>query len=448
MSFRGLVVVLSSFLLGAPSGAEAVPSGSQTLAQQISALEQQLAEARLSEAEETRARELNHLTAVAAHDAADRSFYLGGNSSLSFAPGKGLTFIDEETGNSMRLGFYTQFRYNASFQDGSTSNPAGNVDAFSSGFEFRRTRLYLLGQATKDLDYFILMDFGPSGRMGLQDANFTYHFNEEWCLVLGQFPMPLLNELTIPVPNQLMVELSSTLGIFNPERTQGLMVQYRDEQAQFILGYIEGPGGKNTDWNSDLSEFGVMTRGEWKLAGDWKQFEDFTSTRDTEFGAVLGAGMHYQEGDVGDGATPGSVGATAAAPTPNLVIWTVDGQFEWPGFNVYGAVTGRHTHPEGPNPLDTDDYTYLAQAGYYLTDNLELIGRYEHLDLDGVEEVGIATVGFIRYLAGNAHKITVDGGFTTAGVPVQVASDRVGLEVDAADADRQFFLRAQWQIVF
>ncbi|MCK4872847.1 MAG: hypothetical protein KAS72_08995 [Phycisphaerales bacterium] len=418
-------------------------------AARMAALRAELDDARAGLEHERRTEQTSLLVDEATRDAVNRSFYLNNSCAVTHIPGKGVKFSDESGENTMRLGFYTQFRYTLNLQADNDTNPAGNVDGTSSGFEFRRTRIYLIGTMKRDIDYCILTDFGPTGMLTVLDANFTHHLNGTWSITAGQFPLPLLNELTIPVALQQVTELTSTLGVLGPGRTQGVNLNYDSEDLRFIASLNDGTGGINTDWNSDASEIALTARGEVRLAGEWDQFLDFTSNRESGTGAVLGAAVHYQDGDVGDGATATSFGATPGAPAPNILLWTIDGQFEWPGANLYAVVTGRHMDPEVAGVADTDDFTYLLQGGYYLTDDTELFSRLEYIDLDAVsDDPLIVTIGVNKYFAGHANKITVDGGIATENIPLAIASDRVALEVDAAGEKNQFFLRAQWQLVF
>lgn len=432
----------------ASTGVAATPA-STSRDEQIAALEAELQRLKAAKQADLRAEQIRLLSEEAASDAAQHSFYQVEECIVCATPGKGLEISSPDGETTMRFGFYSQFRYVINIQEDVSDNPDGNVDGYNSGFEFRRLRLYMIGTMHSNLDYCILTDFTPSGGLTLLDAHATYRFDDNWSIQVGQFPMPLLNELTVPVPLQQVSELTTTLGLTRAGRTRGINLYYKADDFALVGSYNTGTGSRNTDWNSDAVEFAFTGRGEVKLWGEWDEMLDFTSFRDSGSAGVIGAAAHYEDGDAGDGATPGSFGSTAAAPGDDRFLWTVDGQFEWPGYNIYAVATGIHTNAESPGEEDTDDFTYLLQGGVFLTDDFEVFGTVEYIDLDVIEDdPAIITLGVNKYFNGHANKLTIDGGFATEPIPVEIASDRTALEVDADGEDGQIFLRVQWQLVF
>jgi hypothetical protein len=110
---------------------------------------------------------------------------------------------------------------------------------------------------------------------------------------------------------------------------------------------------------------------------------------------------------------------------------------------------------------DADQLGIVIQGGYYLNDTWELYGRYEYADLDlsGIDDLSIITIGVNKYFAEHHAKWTTEfgwaiepilgndlaaGGFD--GDPG--AFPLAGWRIDPDDEDGQVLIRTQIQIVF
>ncbi len=438
-------------------------------AEEIAALESQLQQARAEYAQEQRQEAINNLTAAAAADAANRSFYLGGPATVGYnGPGKGFGLSDEGGNNTLNVCAYTQFRfvYNHQNDDSmgrafSVANPDydptdpfssptiteyRNVDGTSEGFEFARNRFIMSGRLFGEIDYKFLADFGSDGVFTLLDAYFDWDFEQDMTLRVGQMPTPFGWEFFgVGATNQLAVERSTVERLFGAGRTQGVALIYSGvENLTLIGGITDGANAVNTDWNDDMVDFALTGRADYVIYGDPAQFHSFTSDNSSDNGLRVGGAAHWQDGDVGDGATAGS----GLKNGPDLFAWTVDAQAEFQGANLYGAIFGQHVSGEA-GASDTDSYGYLAQGGFYFTDDMELFGRWEYFDIDGYsgDEPMLFTFGMNYYLNGQVNKLTADVGFATEEITPLFASDSRGIEVDADGEDGQIFLRFQWQLM-
>lgn len=429
----GLVALLAGSAIAEPNKAA-----------EITALEQQLQEARADYAQQLRQDELNALTAAAASDAANQSFFVGGPATAGYnGPGKGFGLSDEGGNNTLNVSAYMQFRYLYNYQDDFDGAP--NVDGTSEGFEFARNRLVLKGKLMGELDYKIQADFGRTGSFTMLDTYFDWNFEQDMTMRVGQMPTPFTWEFFgVGAANQLTVERSLVDGMLGAGRTQGLAVIYSGIENLTLIGAItDGAGAQNQDWNSDAVDFAITGRADYVFAGDPAQFHDFTSDNSSDFGFRLGGAAHWQDGDVGDGATPGS----GLKDAPNVFAWTVDAQAEFQGANLYAAVLANHIDGEA-GAGDADNYGYMAQGGFYFADDMELFGRWEFFDLDGVsDEPNIFTAGLNYYINGQVNKLTADVGFATEEMTGVYASDSRGIEVDASGDDGQIFFRFQWQLM-
>jgi len=211
--------------------------------------------------------------------------------------------------------------------------------------------------------------------------------------------------------------------------------------------------GTNLEWDvEDVEAVAVTTRGEWLLAGDWSQYADFQAWRGQDTLAVVGGALHFESGEYG---TSGTTLATGDEAT--TLQWTVDGQVEHQGVGVYAAVVGSYLR-DSMYVSDLDQYAFVVQGNVFVSDDLELMGRYEWGDLDvaGVDDLSILTFGFSKYFAGHQVKLTTDVGYSfnalqrvdwmgnTFGWP----ADFHGYRPDADDADGQVVVRSQMQLLF
>jgi hypothetical protein len=428
----GLIAVLAGTTLA---------SSTEATSDRLAAAEAELAAAQKAHDQALRSDQISLLADAAAQDAANHSFYQDGAASITCIPGKGMQIGDANGDNTLRVGFYSQFRYVYNIQE-EDDTPGAEIDGDNGGFEFRRNRIYLTGMMKGDIKYGILADFGPSGSFTLLDAYAGLDLGDGWMLTAGQFRAPFDREFAIGCTKQQMVELSNTFGLFGVGRTQGIMLGYEAENFDFNIMLNDGRGQANTDWNSDNTEIAFTGRVQAILAGERSQFADYTSNRDSETGFLLGGAFHYQAGADADARLAGS-------PFDDLFSWTVDGQFEFAGGNVAAAVYGSHIDSATSGVDDTDNYGVMVQGGIYLTEKTELVGRWEYFDFDASsDEPNIFTFGVNHYVDGHANKLQADIGFADDTVPTFLASDRTGLEPDAPGEDGQIFIRLQWQLIF
>ena len=433
----------------------AIANTPDTVEERITSLEAELQEAKAQQTQMLRQAELDQMVTAAADDAATRSFFQGGPATLSYlGNGKGFLLSDEGGNNTMNIGWYNQFRYNANFQDDDSADP--NVDGFNTGFQFARARLWMKGKLMGDFDYKIVGDFGGyadgDGRndgFTLKDFYVDWNMQPDLKLRVGQFKARFMWETLGSATEQLAVERSTEERIFGAGRTQGTALIYTGFDCLVISGGMnDGIREDNTDWNSGENEFAISGRIDWVAMGEYDQFKSLTANRSADTGLRIGFAALYQDGDVGDSATVGS----NKGPWPNVFTCTVDGQFEYQGWSVYAMGLYNANQAETPGNPDADNYAILVQTGFYLTDEWELFGRWEYIDFDdnvsSNDEFSLFTFGTNYYVNGQANKLSADVGFSTDSIGAATANDRGVLEVDRDGDDYQFFLRFQWQLMF
>lgn len=320
-------------------------------------------------------------------------------------------------------------------------------DRHRSGFENARTQLIFSGHIVNpQWIYRVQGNFLRSGgRFELEEAYMGYAFGNGWTFLAGQFRVPMLREFLVTEMYQQAIERSLVHQEFTAGRTQGVAVNYRDDMLNFTGGFTDGhpaTGGFNSPWSMYNTEYAFTGRLEAKLAGEWDQFNDFASWRGDDFGLLVGGAIHWQKGEFG-----------TIDDELEVVQWTLDAQAEFGGFNLFAYVVGRHLSSTAVN---LDQYGFVVQGGYFLTDDWELFARYEWGDDDmGGKNLSIVTFGANHYFAAHRVKWSTDVGIALREVSntwgngfIGSGGDLAGWRGDQAGKDGQVVIRSQLQLVF
>jgi hypothetical protein len=355
--------------------------------------------------------------------------------------------------SSMRFYGYSQFRYVANRRDTEVED-----NDFTHGFGFREVRLGVRGAlSVPELTYNVQMAF-DTGQVRLTDAWLRYdlaeHVGEGWAVRFGSFKSPFLAEELMSATKQMLAERSVVDTYFQQGRAQQIELQYRNDHVSALLSFNDGWRNHVDNRLGDM--WGVTARGEWRVMGDWKQHDDMQSWRgQTEPMLVLGVAGHVQDGN------PSNITASEAGNRflndTRIAAWTFDAHFEVDGFSIFGAVVGEHDRPPGGGSRDA--IGVMLQAGYFLTDNVQIAARGEWATTDGdigrpsglesgQDEFAAITAGVTYFFWGNNCKLTAD-----VVVPLDEVGDvwtytaRGTLTDDAGESGQAAF-RLMWQWVF
>jgi hypothetical protein len=352
-------------------------------------------------------------------------------------------------GYRLNIGGNMQFRYYADFR-----NDTPTDDGFESGFQMGYAQLWFDGTVNKDWVYKIQGNFETeTGTFTLEDAYFAHVFSNGWMFIGGQVKAPLLRETLVDNYKQLAVETSVAEAFFGGGRTQAVALAKQADAWSFILAFSDGAFADNTDFTSfngvSEADYSLTPRFQWKFAGDWKQFDDFTSPRGSQFACMLGGALHWQQSRNTNNPTDTDI---------QLFRYTIDLSVEGDGWNVYGAFYGSYTDPSTltTNPDATNDLGFDLQGGFMLGEHTELFGRYDAILADSDrnwadDNVNFVTIGVNEYFAGHAAKFTFDGvislndtsGLVSSGT---LPSTAIGLLGDTDSGE--VVLRAQFQLMF
>lgn len=315
---------------------------------------------------EQRADEIRGLVADVLADADTRASLLQSGASAGYDRG---FIINSADGNYMlRVNGQLQVRWVYNTQD---SAAPGDSDRW--GFENRRAKLRFSGHIVDpSWKYVVQGAFANAGGAGgggdfeAEDVYVAKTFDNGWTLRGGQFKSPFLREELVGSSRQLTVERSLVNERFTTDRTQGLELNYAGDNLRFA---VMGHDGQRTDNLPALSydtEFAMTGRLEWLAVGNWSQFEDHTSWRGEEYGAMVGIAANYEVQEYGTGDSLFiDVNGDGIDDTPNdneveTFGLTVDASVEGGGWNLFGAFVYQSLDPNFGGSLISTGSSYRA----------------------------------------------------------------------------------------
>lgn len=343
---------------------------------------------------------------------------------------------------------FSIFRYTANFRSKRESDPPSSSDItdqdnFTHGFTNRTTKLGVEGtlwdpnfsfrirgafanggsSASEELDPITgdptgrVIRSGSDGGFFLDDAWLAYTWDNGFMIKAGQFTVPLLRERNVEEQFQLATERSIATTYFEPGRSQGIAIGYKGDQFKFVAGFTDGWRAQNTDFNNGAeADWALTARIEFKGAGEWEQFSDFTNWRDANPGWLIGAGIHYQgSGETGDGVDP----LDSSNSGSDILMYTVDAAYEGAGWNLFGAFYGVNVDPDAPGSKDVDDFGAVIHGGVFVTDQVELFARWDALFIDD-DSLGsnvdsdfhFGTLGMNYYISPKSHTAKIQADIT------------------------------------
>lgn len=324
---------------------------------------------------------------------------------------------------------FFQFRNATNYRDHSST---GGSDA-ENGFEMPRAKFILDGNVfTPDLTYQVIWATSDTtGDLQLQDAWARYHFPDTpFAVEGGQIRDPVDHEQIMFATKTLTPERSIVNNVLlnGDDIVKGAEISYGyDQDSPLRDAFAVTSGERNfdttfQDYPTNTADWGLANRLEWKLTGNWKDYDQFTALKDKEPLLVLGGGFDY----------------TAAGGTSALTH-VADVQYDLPsGFSIYGAYLGRYTSDNAGPPTtngqftstsmgrtDTYDSTVRLMVAQLIHQHLEPFVRYEYLHFDSAEvpagtdaSINDITIGANYYFYGHRAKLTGAASYLPNGSPV------------------------------
>ena len=439
-----------------------VESDNDALAQ-IAELKQELAELKQQNGQdwltEQRSSEIRGIVQDVLADADTRTSLQSSGAMAGYNNG---FFLASPDGNfSLKVGGQIQIRW--------VMNSAKDQNTLW-GFENRRTKLDFQGNVfSKDWTYRVRSNFSDDA-FGVSDLEFAYvekAMDNGMSIRVGQFQAPWLREVLVDSSMQLAAERSIMAQLFSQGYSQGIQWGMESDSFRINAGLFDGIGAgqdffggnsynsQNTNWAFTPTNYAVAARADFKLSGDWSQFDDFSSFKGEEAGMMAGVAVLYQRAN-------GNANANNGAAAGNKVFG-ITGDFTWDfgGASLFASGVWAQNKPKSGSK--TSPWGVTFQGGYFVSEDAELFARYEYVnynvDLPGGSDVNKyngVTFG-VNYFFAKGVKFTTDFSWNLKSLsgqggngfgPSSAQLNASGFRTDVNGNDNQWALRAQLQLLF
>ncbi len=329
-----------------------------------------------------------------------------------------------------------------------------------------------------------------AGTFGLENAYILKDMGNGMSFQVGQFKSPFLREWLVSSKYQLAVERSLVSTLFSTGWTQGVQLNWHNDNLRAMVSYNDGANNANLGSISGTNDGGALAtnqgvgftqwaftgRAEFMASGNWAQFDKLTSMRGEGSGLLVGAGLNWQRGGQQTSTAGGFANNVAGNGNADAMFlsWTVDATWQLGGANLYGAWVMNTTSGQPGGLNSANSYGAIIQGGYFITDAIELFARWEWMstatsvDATGASNVAtgdvstnfatnafvnnIGTVGANWYFSKNV-KFTTD--FGVSWNPVTFQTGLFGQNISGADyrteganGGGQLVFRTQMQVTF
>lgn len=353
----------------------------------------------------------------------------------------GSFYVRSADGNFLlRVKGLLQIRYTANLRDDPVAAGADDGDNFRSGFGLARTRFAFTGHVfDPSWEYMLWAGYNRMGSATLLDAYIRKSIGDTGLsITVGQFKTPFLKEYLVSETALQFVDRSLVSGSMSDTYTQGIMLTYTTSHVRLFASINDGKSSLNSDWDVADTDLGATARIEFRLfGGDWKQYAVHESFRGSDKMLVIGAAAHYQLDESG-----------FASDEINELHWTVDGTLHLGGANIFLALVGETM--DGNNTPNRQQLGAVAQSGFFVTEQLELIGRFEwgESDVAGEHDLMVVTLGTNYFIKGHKLKVTADVGYAINPVSATWSSTGLGWRTDAPGQDGQIVGRVQIHLLY
>jgi hypothetical protein len=390
---------------------------------------------------EQRATEIRGIVTDVLADADTRSSLQGSGAGAGYNGG---FFLSSADGNySMKINVLEQVRWTFN-----NRNDATDGEDQTWGFENKRTRMTFGGNMVdsswsyKVAYYFAYsndVEFGTDDGAVLADAFVAKDLGGGTSLTVGQFKLPFSGEYGTDAGNLQFNDYSTVSNAFADGYGQGIMISHSADAFRAAVAYVNALSQVNENWDagSPDDEYALTGRAEFKLSGTWDQFNNAMSFRGEEMGVLIGAGLNWADSNTaGDGDVFGA---------------TVDVTVDFGGANVMGAFYWDNLDDNavgGENP-----YGFTLQGGVFVSDDWELVARYEYGDADtdaDDNDFSTLTFGANWYMAQNTAKLGLNFGYAFDQIGDTWGGAAAGNNWlgDATGEDGQWLLQAQMSFSF
>lgn len=336
-------------------------------------------------------------------------------------------FLASPDGNfKLKLSGLVQARFAYNYQPTTSRAGVNSVEAESNeyGTEVRRAELLFAGSVLDpSWTYALKFAFNQNGLTlqtdagsqtttnapALDDAYIRKDFGNGWSLKGGQYKSNYNLEEWSSSSAMQLVERSVINSYFKTDFIQGIELQYETDTWRVLANYNDGGGNRNiaavgTNTSSALgatnsgnnTEWATAGRIDWKVAGNWSQFKEMMAFRGSDEGLQVGAAYNWQRGGTQNRQNDAFIGNSDGMN----ISYTADVAWRSNGASLFGAFLGNTFYARPGGAAAVNSYGAVIQGGYFLSDALELVARWEYLNVSG-GTINVSSAGS----AGNASSI-------------------------------------------
>ena len=356
--------------------------------------------------------------------------------------GKGLfNLVGKDSTFTMKIGARMQFlsTNNWTIEDGSLNNPEANFSVRRArlkfnGFAFSPKLKYKIEIGLSNRDLSGASEFTSNAPRYILDAVVKWNFHENFELWFGQTKLPGNRERVISSGNLQQVDRSLLNSRFNIDRDLGIQLRHHFNLSEkFVVkeafSIAQGEGRNITTGNIGGHQF--TGRVEFLPFGNFTSKGDYSgSDLKREKNAKLAIGVTYDHNNnaVKNRSNQGSYMVTNTGfYETNINTVFIDAMFKYQGFSLMAEYADRDAGDPFAKNLDgtlTGDEVQVGnglnlQAGYLLTNDWEVSGRYTNIELDtnitGNKLENQYTLGVSKYIVGHKLKIQSDVSYLSKG---------------------------------
>jgi hypothetical protein len=346
-----------------------------------------------------------------------------------------------------------QFREIVNHRDDGKS---AGVDDTETGFEIHRLRFGFDGNLfTPDFTYFFNWSTYPANttssiKVGSASTNVTNVIGglpvlqEAWVkyklpasdfyLKAGQMHDPLAHEEMVGSKVEIATDRSLQNDIFsNTEAfTEAATVIYDPHDSFRAEGGVNhGLRGADTNFqdypnNGNAYDWGVAARTEFKVMGNWKDYDQITAYGNKSDLLVFGAGIDYSEAGK-DAQLTHAFDVQYGAASGLFLYGSYMGRYTRHNIGIpLGAPVGTAYGTPGASGLNTYEPSVVFQVNYTIDAHWEPFARYEYIHLAGTpagsdNNVQEITGGVGYWFHGHNAKLTTQVMYLPYGIPINDA---------------------------
>ena len=457
-----------------------------------------------------RASEIRGIVQDVLADSQSRTSLQDSGMMAGYKAGKGFFLSNADGSFSLGISGQLQTRWVLNNNPGNI-DLRGNGEETSWGFQVRRAHVRFQGNVIDPTWTYAIngafegpdegntaQDFGGSlswgadvpsngGVFQFQEAYIAKELDNGITLTFGQFKTPWMREELVDSSQQLAVERSVINEYFNQDRAVGIMANWNNDDFNVSASYNNGQASaiyqntRYTNFNNSPTDWSFSARGEWKLSGDWSDFDSFTSSPGDEQAIMVGVAVMGQKYNQNAGVLALDLApvVTAELDLDGTTVWgfTADISAKFGGFSIFAAGVWQNYDPSYAGTVDGaaipenfsgssyDPWGVVVQAGYSLNDQWELFARYEEgnasvenfFENDAFGDISalftdggnpsILTIG-ANYFINDNVKFTVDWGINFADQMDLFSQEPSNTGWESSDDSDQWVLRAQVQLLF